>query len=81
MVVLAIISDRAVVRKILDHLGLPSAPPPLAPARASSFFDQCEILDPPPPDSEFDLPDRQPDGSRPAGPHERIRAGHGARPP
>jgi hypothetical protein len=33
MVVLAFLTDAAVVRKILAHLGLPTAPPPLAPAR------------------------------------------------
>jgi hypothetical protein len=31
---IALITERAVVRKILDHLGLPTAPPALAPARA-----------------------------------------------
>jgi len=33
MVILAFISDPPVVRRILDHLGLPSKPPHLAPAR------------------------------------------------
>jgi len=33
MLVLAFISDPAVIRKILTHLGLPAEPPPLAPAR------------------------------------------------
>jgi len=36
---IALISDGVVVRKILDHLGLPSEPPRLAPARV------CETLD------------------------------------
>jgi hypothetical protein len=33
MVVLALISDPPVVRKILGHLGLPTMPPPVAAAR------------------------------------------------
>jgi hypothetical protein len=33
MVVLAFISDHAVIKKILEHLGLPSSPPPVSPAR------------------------------------------------
>jgi hypothetical protein len=80
MVVLALISDPAVVRKILDHLGLPNSAPPLAPARVRPLFDQYEILATPPPDGEFDLSDRRPDASS-AGPKARTRAGHGARPP
>jgi len=36
---IALISNGVVVRKILDHLGLPSEPPRLAPARV------CETLD------------------------------------
>ena len=32
---IALISDGVVVRKILDHLGLPTEPPRLAPARVS----------------------------------------------
>jgi hypothetical protein len=79
MVVLALISDPDVVKRILDHLGLQSTAPPLAPPR--SLFVHYQLLDPPPDDSEFDLSHRQPDSSRPAGPHARIRAGHGARPP
>ncbi len=35
MVILAFLSDPEVVRKILRHLGLPSSPPALAPARSS----------------------------------------------
>ena len=31
---IALIHDGFVVRKILEHLGLPTEPPPLAPARA-----------------------------------------------
>jgi len=33
MVVLAFITDPPTLRKILDHLGLPSSPPPVLPAR------------------------------------------------
>ena len=33
MVVLAFITDPRVLRKILEHLGLTTAPPPIAPAR------------------------------------------------
>ena len=35
MVILAFISDPSVISKILKHLGLPSEPPPLSPARTS----------------------------------------------
>jgi hypothetical protein len=35
MVVLAFLSDPAVVRKILEHLKLPTALPPLTPSRLS----------------------------------------------
>ena len=31
---IALLTDGAVVRKILEHLGLPTSPPALAPARA-----------------------------------------------
>jgi hypothetical protein len=36
MVVLAFLTDPAVLRRILTHLSLPTAPPPLAPARSSA---------------------------------------------
>jgi hypothetical protein len=36
MVVLAFLTDPPVVSKILAHLGLPTAPPPLAPARLAA---------------------------------------------
>ena len=35
MVILALISDPPVITKILQHLRLPTEPPPLAPVRAS----------------------------------------------
>ena len=34
MTVIAFLTDPPVLRRILDHLGLPSSPPPLAPARS-----------------------------------------------
>jgi hypothetical protein len=37
MVVLAFISDPSVIRKIIDHLRLPSSDPPRAPARVLEF--------------------------------------------
>ena len=47
MVVLAFLTDPAVVKRILDHLKLPSASPPLAPARGpveldDMFFEDVE---------------------------------------
>ena len=35
MTVLAFITERRVVRELLDHLGLPSTSPPVAPARST----------------------------------------------
>jgi hypothetical protein len=46
LVVLAFISDPPVVTKILRHLRMPTTPPPLAPARASTTA-QLWGLDPP----------------------------------
>ncbi len=46
MVVLAFISDPPVITKILHHLRLPTAPPPLAPARGATTA-QLWGLDPP----------------------------------
>ena len=34
MTVLAFVTERNVVREVLDHLGLPSTGPPVAPARS-----------------------------------------------
>ena len=42
MVLLALITARATVTKILDHLELPSSPPPIAPARDPN--EQCDLL-------------------------------------
>jgi hypothetical protein len=33
MLVIAFISDPAVINKILQHLGLPSSPPPISPVK------------------------------------------------
>ena len=55
MVLLALITAPRVVAKILDHLRLPSTPPPLAPARPASkptmFGDELDQTDP------FDAPE------------------------
>lgn len=41
-VLLALITAKATVTKILDHLKIPSSPPPIAPARDP--HEQCELL-------------------------------------
>jgi hypothetical protein len=55
MVLLALITAPRVVAKILDHLRIPSTPPPLAPARPpperTMFADELDQTDP------FDAPD------------------------
>ena len=43
MVVLAFISDPPIVKRILDHLGLPSNAPPLSPAR-DPYDEEAELL-------------------------------------
>jgi hypothetical protein len=40
---LAAIEDPAVARKILDSLGLPSRPPPVAPARRNRHLEIAEL--------------------------------------
>ena len=45
MIVLAFITDPAVVRKILEHLGLPSADPPRAPSRFVQKEEQVEMFE------------------------------------
>jgi hypothetical protein len=50
MVLLALITARATVTRILDHLRIPSTPPPVAPARSPSQ----QTL---PPDDELDQTD------------------------
>ena len=42
MVLLALITAKATVSRILDHLGIPSTPPPIAPARDPN--DQLDLL-------------------------------------
>ena len=39
---IAAILETKVIVRILDHLGLPSRPPPIAPARYSAAFDHCQ---------------------------------------
>jgi hypothetical protein len=55
--VIAFITDPEVITAILDHLGLPSQPPPLAPARAPpqaefpfAGWHDADFIDPPPAD-------------------------------
>jgi len=68
MVVLAFLTDPAVVSKILAHLGLPTTPPPVAPARLAAqqeFFPDASASD----DVSQDPDDlRTPAESRPRGP-------------
>jgi hypothetical protein len=45
MIVLAFITDPGVVRKILDHLGLPSADPPRGPSRFERREEQVEMFE------------------------------------
>ena len=45
MVLLALITEPRVVARILRHLGFPTTPPPLAPARDP--YDELEAIDPP----------------------------------
>ncbi len=45
MMVLAYLTERAVLDKILTHLGLPSSPPPLSPARRPEQAELCERWD------------------------------------
>jgi hypothetical protein len=46
MLVLAFLTDPAVVEKILRHLGLPCTPPPLAPARHGPWQPPLDLLPP-----------------------------------
>ena len=55
MVILAFISDPPVITKILQHLGLPTEPPPLSPARVS-WEPQLSVLDSPVDDPLWDDP-------------------------
>jgi hypothetical protein len=57
MVVLAFLTDPTVVQKILAHLGLPTTPPPVAPARLPA---QEELL----PDAAGDDASQDPDDHR-----------------
>jgi hypothetical protein len=42
MTVLAFLTERAVVKKILEHLGLPATGPPKAPARRAAQLELDE---------------------------------------
>jgi hypothetical protein len=57
MLVLAFLTDPRIVARILTHLGLPTAPPPLAPAR-DPFDDVPLDLGPEEPAETFPDPDR-----------------------
>jgi len=57
MVVLAFLTDPGTVARILTHLGLPTAPPPLAPAR-DPFDSAPPDLGPEDPPDDFPHPDR-----------------------
>jgi hypothetical protein len=61
MRVIAFISEPLVIRDILDHLGVPTSPPRLMPARGPPLWDRLDAesgeFDPqaqPAPDYEFD---------------------------
>ena len=45
MIVVAFITDPKVLKKILDHLGLPSAEPPRAPSRFEPHEQQVEMFE------------------------------------
>ena len=60
MEVLALITDPDVVQKILNHLHLPAADPPRAPARTRSEPFEQMTLDPEPGDEPDDGPDDDP---------------------
>ncbi len=54
MVVLAFITDPPIVKRILDHLGLPSTLPPLSPARSAQAAQrELDLVDEPPADEDF----------------------------
>jgi hypothetical protein len=53
MTVLAFLTERAVVKKILEHLGLPATGPPKAPARWAA---QLELDDRPADELRDELP-------------------------
>lgn len=46
--IIAAIEDPKVIKKILNHLGLPSQPPKLTPARGPPELDQADLFTPPP---------------------------------
>ena len=64
MVVVAFITDPPVLRRILNHLGLPTTTPPLAPARLS-LQQELDFADQLPPDDAYLDPPHD-DHERPA---------------
>jgi hypothetical protein len=42
MLIIAFITHSADIRQILDHIGVESQPPPIAPARGSPMWDDCD---------------------------------------
>ena len=61
MRIIAFITEAAVIREILGHLGEPTSPPRLRPARGPPLWEMqdrgSDAIDPqaqPPPDYEFD---------------------------
>ena len=55
MLVIAFITDPAIVRKILDHLGLPTHPRPLSPAQLPQQHELDFVDDLPPDDDYLDI--------------------------
>ena len=69
MVVLAFLTDARVVARILTHLGLPTAPPALAPARdpfdAATPEDAASSSDSDPSPDDWDQRPQSPSGRAP----------------
>ena len=42
MRLIAFITEGSQIRKILDHIGLDSKPPPISPARGPPLWDDCD---------------------------------------
>ncbi len=62
MTVIAFLTDPPVLKRILDHLSLPSSPPTVAPAR--SPLDEAGLFDDEPPDDNGDDWTYQEEGSQ-----------------
>ena len=61
MTVIAFLTDTPVLKRILDHMGLPSSPPPIAPAR--SPLDDAGLFADEPPDDTGDVWSYQDEGT------------------